>query len=69
MLKLRKGKKIYKQYETTFDAADDIEMLGKIYDGNEQYIKNAQRQLRQNCITMAIIGAQIRFGKGWILEN
>ena len=65
MLILRKGKKVIKEYETTFDIAEDVELLTAICGSN---VKAAQDFLMRNAFTLAIIGSKARLGNGYIVE-
>lgn len=66
MVIIRKGKKVYGEYPSAYEVADDVGTLGKLIP--EAYIGQVQRLLRQNAFSLAIRGCKARLGGGVIVE-
>lgn len=69
MMRLRKGKKIIKEYKSIIALLNDFETLCLITGGDEEHIENIKRALRFNMFGMCINGAKMRLGNGYILET
>ena len=72
-MKLRKGKKVFAEYETAYDMAEDIEKVAEILASNgadikEGGIEKLQDYLFRNAFLFAVRGYKVRLGDGWIIE-
>ena len=67
MLHLRKGKKEIIRFESLYEFADRDDMIKSLF-GPENADK-IQRFVRQNAFAMAISGARLRLGGGYIIEK
>ena len=65
MLKLQHNRKTVKEYDTTYDLADELEKM--IPGAPGAWYENTRAFLRHNAFTMAIRGSKITFGNGWRL--
>lgn len=64
-LVLRKGKTIYKGYESAYDIAADTEMLNKHFGANARAVASF---LAKNAFGLCIIGSKARLGNGYVVE-
>ena len=67
MLHLRKGKKEISRFKTLYDFADEVELITKLF--GERNLEKIQRFACQNAFTIAIAGAKLRLGNGYIIEK
>ena len=67
MLHLRKGKKEIVKFETLYDFADQEKLIAEHFGtGNVQRV---QRIACQNAFALAISGAKLKMGGGYIIEK
>lgn len=67
MLQLRKNKKIITTFNSTYELAENVELLVTLF--KEEQIPAIQKVLRMNAFTMCIYGAKLRLGGGYIVEQ
>lgn len=61
----RNGKRVIARYVSAYDFADDAETLRRCFGSNAG---RAATAATLNCFALAIVGARLCFGGGYVLE-
>ena len=67
MLHLRKGRTEIVKFESLYNFADMDELIEKLF--GKANTKSVQDFARKNAFAMAISGAKLRLGNGFIIEK
>lgn len=67
MLRLRKGKKELARFKSLYEFADMESLISEIYGPHN--LQAVQSQIRKCAFGMAISGAKVRLGRGYIIEQ
>ena len=67
-ISLLKDKKVLKQYETAYDAAEDKNMLMDVCNGDKAQAQKTSVAIGQNAFCFAIRGFKMRLPNGYTMK-
>lgn len=67
MLHLRKGKKEIARFKTTYEFAENTDLIAGLF--GKQNLETIQTIAIGNAFAMAIYGTKLRLGNGYIIEK